>query len=176
MQHLETQRFFMREVKESDWNDVHSYASQEIVSQYQPWGPNTEKDTKEFVKQVIESSKHQPREQFVFALIFKENKKLIGAGEISVRDAVNRIGEIGYVVNPDYWGKGIATEVAKALLTFGFTELHLHRIYATCDPRNIGSLKVLEKAGMKLEGRMRENVRLKNEWRDSFLFSLLDYE
>lgn len=67
-----------------------------------------------------------------------------------IRDFANKVGgEIGYIMNPDYWGgKGIATQSAKLVMTFGFETLKLHRIYATCDPRNIGSSKVLEKIGM----------------------------
>jgi RimJ/RimL family protein N-acetyltransferase len=71
---------------------------------------------------------------------------------------------------------GFATEVAKLLIEFGFRELNLHRIYATCDPRNIGSSKVLEKIGMSKEGRIREDLLIKDGWRDSLLFSILEQE
>ncbi len=62
------------------------------------------------------------------------------------------------------------------MLGFGFRTLRLHRIYATCDPRNIGSAKVLEKVGMQKEGRMRENLKLKDGWRDSLLYSVLEQD
>jgi [ribosomal protein S5]-alanine N-acetyltransferase len=60
--------------------------------------------------------------------------------------------------------KGIATDVAKLLIDFGFKELNLHRIYATCDSRNIGSSKVLEKIGMIKEGRIHEDMLVKDDW------------
>lgn len=75
-----------------------------------------------------------------------------------------------------YWDKGNATEVAKLLVEFGFSTLNLHRIFATCDPRNLGSAKVLEKIGMTYEGRIRQNLLLKDGWRDSLLFSILKHE
>lgn len=53
----------------SDWIGVHTYASQEIVCQYQPWGPNTEKDSQDFVNQAIKDSVQNPRTRFVFAII-----------------------------------------------------------------------------------------------------------
>lgn len=63
------------------------------------------------------------------------------------------------------------------MITFGFDTLKLHRIYATCDPRNIGSSKVLEKVGMAKEGILRENMLMKDGiWRDSFLYSVLKQE
>ncbi|WP_406686517.1 GNAT family N-acetyltransferase [Rossellomorea vietnamensis] len=153
---------------------VHTYASQEIVCQYQPWGPNTEKESQDFVNQAIEDSAQKPRTRFVFAIIYDE--LVIGAGEFNIRSFTNKVGEIGYIVNPDYWGKGIATEVATLLIDFGFGEFKLHRIYATCDPRNIGSSRVLEKVGMTKEGRMREDLLMKDGWRDSLLYSVLEHE
>ena len=101
---------------------------------------------------------------------------MIGSGELNIRDIINRIGEIAYIVNPDYWGKGIATEAAKLLIEFGFKELNLHRNYAKCDTRNIGSDKVLGKIGMTMEGRMREDLLIKDGWRDSLLYSILEHE
>lgn len=101
---------------------------------------------------------------------------MIGVGECTIESFTNRIKEIGYVVHPDFWGKGIATAVSGRLIAFGFEELELHRIYATCDPRNRGSSRVLEKTGMKREGRMRENLLMKQGWRDSLLYSILEQE
>ncbi|MFZ3590649.1 GNAT family N-acetyltransferase [Bacillus sp. DJP31] len=170
---FESERVTLREFVEIDWIDVHSYASQEVVCQYQPWGPNSEEESEAFVRQVIEEAKRVSRSRFVFAVTVKETGKMIGAGELNIRDVSNKAGEIGYILNRDYWGKGYATEVAKLLIEFGFKVLDLHRIYATCDPRNVKSTKVLEKVGMTWEGRMREDLLLKDGWRDSLLYSIL---
>jgi len=173
---LKSERVILREMEETDWRDVHKYASQEKVCQYQPWGPNSEQETENFVNLILIDAKKDPRSRFVFAVIEKESGELIGAGEINIRDSSNRVGEIGYIMNPQYWGKGFATEVAKLLIAYGFNDLNLHRIYATCDPRNIGSSKVLEKVGMIKEGRMRQDLLLKDGWRDSLLYSILEHE
>ncbi|MDY0409775.1 GNAT family N-acetyltransferase [Paracerasibacillus soli] len=79
-------------------------------------------------------------------------------------------------MNPKYWKMGFATEVANLLISYGFKQLKLHRIFATCDPRNIGSLRVLEKVGMMKEGRIREHILIKDGWRDSLLYSVLEQE
>ncbi|MEI2666987.1 GNAT family protein [Rossellomorea sp. LJF3] len=171
---LSNERLWLREFTTSDWMGVHTYASQDIVCQYQPWGPNTEKDSQDFVNQAIKDSRQNQRTRFVFAIIYDE--MLIGAGELNIRSFTNKVGEIGYIVNPDYWGKGIATDVATLLIDFGFRERKLHRIFATCDPRNIGSSKVLEKVGMTKEGRIREDLLMKDGWRDSSLYSVLEHE
>lgn len=171
---LSNERLLLREFTLSDWVDVHKYASQDIVCLYQPWGPNREEDSKGFVNQVIKDSTQERRTRFAFAIIY--NEIMIGAGELNIRDFTNKIGEVSYIVNPDCWGKGIATEVATLLIDFGFDEHELHRIYATCDPRNIGSSKVLEKVGMTKEGRIREDLLMKDGWRDSLLYSILEHE
>jgi ribosomal-protein-alanine N-acetyltransferase len=173
---LESGRLYLRELKESDLRDVHEYASQEIVSQYQQWGPNSLEESQVFVTEVMADAKKEPRTRFVFAVVLKESEKLIGAVEFNVRDSANKAGEIGYTLNPDFWGQGIATETAKMMLKLGFSEMGLHRIYATCDPRNAASQKVLEKIGMGKEGRMREDILMKDGWRDSLLYSVLEHE
>jgi [ribosomal protein S5]-alanine N-acetyltransferase len=73
-------------------------------------------------------------------------------------------------------GKGDCNGCSTLLIGFGFHQLKLHRIYATCDPRNIGSIRVLEKAGMTKEGRIRGDLLMKDGWRDSLLFSVLENE
>lgn len=171
---LSNERLLLREFTKNDWIDVHIYASQDIVCQFQPWGPNTEEDSNNFVNQVIKDSALEPRTRFVLAIIY--NETMTGSGELNIRDLTNKVGEVAYIVNPDYWGKGIATEVATLLIDFGFKRLKLHRIFATCDPRNIGSSKVLEKVGMTMEGRIREDLLIKDGWRDSLLYSVLEHE
>lgn len=173
MEKMETGRLYLREFQKDDWSAVHRYASQEQVSRNQPWGPNTIEETKAFVEEALVDSKRTPRTRCIFAIVLKEQDELIGAVELNIRSAANKSGEIGYIVNPDYWGKGVATEAASLIIGFGFNELQLHRIYATCAPGNDGSRKVLEKLGMRLEGRMRDHILLKDGWRDSDLFSIL---
>lgn len=165
-----------RELQFDDWQYVHEYASQEKCCKYQPWGPNTEEQTIAFVNLVIKEALKVPRTRFAFVVMIPDSNKVIGAGEINIRDIRNFRGEISYIINPQYWGNGYATEVAEYLLQFGFNELKLHRIYATCDPRNIASSRVLEKIGMKYEGRMRDTLLIRDGWRDSLLYSILDKE
>jgi len=79
-------------------------------------------------------------------------------------------------MRPEYWSRGIGTEAAGALIRFGFEKLGLHRIIAKCDPMNMASWRVMEKTGMRREGRLRENVKIRGEWRDSLLYSILEHE
>jgi ribosomal-protein-alanine N-acetyltransferase len=175
---LETERLILREVKEEDWQSVHEYGSDPEVVRYLTFGPNTEDETKAFISRVLANQKEQPRLSYSCALVIKSTNKLIGICAIHVVSVENREGEIGYGLNRVYWKKGYMTEAARRVVMFGFHELGLHRIYATCEPANTRSYRVMEKIGMKREGYLREHKLMKGTWRDSLLYSVLacDYE
>lgn len=173
---LSTERLRLREMKETDWEEVHDYASLEIVCQYQPWGPNSEEETKSFIRDVMIDTAKDPRTRYLFAIVMKDDNRLIGAAEFNIHDFQHNNGEIGYIVHPDLWGKGIASEAAKLMIEIGFKHFQMHRIQATCDPANIASSRVLEKIGMKKEGVLRENLLIKSGWRDSAVYSVLEIE
>lgn len=176
MKPLTANRIYLREFEYSDWVDVHAYASQDIVCRYQSWGPNTEQQTQAFVQQIIDDARRMPRTRYVFAMVEQGTGNMIGAGEMNIRSAADRSGEIAYIVHPDYWGKGFAMEAAGLFLEWGFDEYRLHRMYATCDPRNTGSAKVLSNIGMTQEGRLRDTMLLRDGWRDSLMFGMLEQE
>lgn len=167
-------KVYLREFKQEDWTAVHEYASKKLVCRYQPWDPNTEEDSRGFVRQNIYDAALRPRKRYALAIIESETQRLAGTAELNIRDIHGHNGEIGYSLHPECWGRGLATEAARLLIYFGFNELHLHRIYATCDPRNIASYKVMEKLGFTYEGRMRENLLIKDGWRDSLIYSILE--
>ena len=118
----------------------------------------------------------KPRTAFGLAVVFPKTGTVIGEGGLAIHSQSFRSGELSYIIHPEYWGHGFATEVAFTLLSFGFTTLNLHRLFATCDPRNVASQRVLQKLGMQCEGRMRETLLLRDGWRDSVLYSLLEQE
>ena len=173
---LSSNKLLLREFTFNDWIDVQEYASIPEVSIYQTWGPNSPEQTKAFVEETLAASEEQPRRRFALAVVLKESSKVIGTGELHVRNAENKNGEISYIINPLYQGQGIGTEVALLLLNFGFKELNLHRIFGTYHPKNIASGKILKKIGMKYEGRLRENMLIRDGWRDSDLYSILEKE
>jgi RimJ/RimL family protein N-acetyltransferase len=82
-------------------------------------------------------------------------------------------GEIGYVLHPDFGGRGYATEAAKALLRLGFDDLGLHRITARIDERNESSAKVARRLGMRQEARLVHNELFKGEWSTELDFAML---
>ena len=173
---LPTKRLVLREFIKEDWTAVHEYACDPEVVRYVEFGPNTEEETKDFIRRATASHREKPRRNHQFAVIRKEEDKLIGSCGLNVSNPDHKEAWIGYCFNRHYWKKGYATEAARRLLMFGFDELQLHRICATCDPQNKGSVRVLEKVGMRREGRLREHKWVKGRWRDSFLYAILSQE
>jgi [ribosomal protein S5]-alanine N-acetyltransferase len=136
---LTTERLILRDFQETDWEAVHRYACDPEVVRYMLWGPNSEEDTKDYIQKASLQKLDQPRWNFDLAAILNTDNQLIGACGIHVLSPQNREGCIGYCFNKHFWGQGYATEAAKAILAFGFEQLELHRIFATCNVENIAT-------------------------------------
>ena len=83
--------------------------------------------------------------------------------------------EIGWVFNPKYFNKGYLLKT-QATLEYGFKEMKLHRIIATCQPQNTPSYRVMEKIGMRREGYFRKCIPHGNEWWDEYYYAILEEE
>jgi RimJ/RimL family protein N-acetyltransferase len=95
---------------------------------------------------------------FVFAIRLKDTNTLIGCISLGINFKHSR-GAVGYWIGHDFWGNGYCTEALKAILRFGFFEKKINRIFAEHKTFNVASGKVMEKAGMKHEGIMREHYK-----------------
>jgi len=176
MQAIHTKRLLLRDFGENDWQAVHDYASDPKVVRYMDWGPNSEEETRGFVHRALATQKERPRRNYTLGIVLRAKNRLIGGCGIHVSNPNNREGWIGYCLNRHFWEKEYATETANALIDFGFKNLDMHRIFATCDTANTASAHVLEKSGMKREGHIREHKWTKAGWRNSFLYSILEQE
>ena len=169
---LTSPRLTLREFTVDDHEAVYSYASDPDVLKYIPWDIFTVEDAHNSIQRKIAGQNATPRFTYELAIIF--NDTLIGECYLSMTDY--KEADLGFCIHKDYWGRGIATELTEMLLKFGFMDLDLHRIIATCDPRNKASSRVLEKGGLKLEGHLREHKRMRGTWRDSLFYAILDHE
>lgn len=172
---IKTGRLLIREFKTLDWMAVHSYASDQETVRFMDWGPNTEADTKAFVRRAVREQSSRPRTHYDLAVTLVTTGELIGGCAFESYPA-RKEGDIGYCLNKAHWDEGYGTEVAKALIEFGFTRLGVHRIGARCDPYNVGSNRVLVKAGMTLEGHLREDFPIRGKWHDTMVYGILERE
>jgi len=105
-----------------------------------------------------------------------DSDRLIGNCGVRRKPENEWEGDVGYELAPEFWGRGYATEAALAMVAFGFQEMSLHRVSSWCIAENIASARVLEKIGLRLEGRLRENEYFKDEWWDTLVYGLLRTE
>lgn len=173
---LTTKRLILREFEEQDWRTVLAYQNDPHYLRFTPWTYRTEMDARSMVRMFMNWREEQPRQKFQLAIILPSEGRLIGNCGLRMSGRVNWEAEIGYELNSRYWGHGYATEAAHALVAFGFYDLRLHRIFAHCIAENTASARVMQRLGMRSEGRLRENEWLKDRWWDTLIYSLLDYE
>jgi ribosomal-protein-alanine N-acetyltransferase len=173
---LVTERLILREFRADDWPAVLAYQTDPRYLRYYAWTGRTEKEVRAFVQMFLDQQQARPRIKFQLAVTLQSSHRLIGNCGIRLEAPDAHEGDIGYELDPDHWGQGYATEAARAIVRFGFTELGLHRIWSWCIADNLGSARVLEKVGMRLEGRQRDNERFKGRWWDTLLYAILEDE
>jgi len=173
---LRTERLILREFEEDDWPALHAVESRPEVARYQSFAPRTAADRRAYVADARAGAAAEPRGTYDLAVVLPAEGWLIG--RVGLGRTNPAIGEamLWYTLHPAHWRRGYATEAARGLVDFGFRELRLHRIWADCDPRNVASWRLLETLGMRREGHLRENARIKGEWVDSLIYALLARE
>jgi len=115
--------------------------------------------------------------QYIYAIEKKEENELVGTISLVVNET-HRQAELGYWVGVPYWGLGYATEAGEAILDFGFRELPIQKVFARHFATNPASGRVMQKLGMKLEGRLREHLIRFEIAHDMVYYSILrdEYE
>jgi [ribosomal protein S5]-alanine N-acetyltransferase len=170
---LKTARLILREFTTDDWQTVLAYQQDSRYLRYYPWQTRTSADVQRFVQGFLDDRRAEPRRRFSLAITRAGEEPLIGIASLRRAAAVYHQAEIGYEVNPEFWGQGYGSEAARALLRLGFEELGLQRISAVCVADNVPSARVLEKIGMQQEGRLRRDSWFKGRWWDTLLYGIL---
>ena len=164
-------RISLRPLELSDIDDFMVWATDHKVARFCTWEPYSSKeDAMNFIKDKV-----IPHPWFRAICL---DHRPIGAISVTANSGTDKCrGELGYVLGSKYWGKGIATQAVKLVSDTIFKEWpHLERLEALVDVENVGSKRVLEKAGFKSEGVLRKYLVLKGKTRDRKIFSLLSTE
>ena len=132
----------------------------------------TDEDALEHIAMI--DTKIETNEGINWAITLKDNPKLIGViGHYRIKPEHYRA-EIGYMLLPEYHGKGIVSEAVKEAVNYGFQVMKLHSIEAIIDPDNHASAKVLEKNGFIKEAHLKENEFFNGRFLDSVIYSILN--
>jgi RimJ/RimL family protein N-acetyltransferase len=171
---IKTDRLLLRPFEPGDLDDLHAYRSNPEVCRYLYGEPATREDSaKRLTNNLTMSELTEEGRWLVLAAYWPEAGRVVGDVVLKWISEQHRQGEIGYVFNPEFQGRGLAREAAEAMLGLGFGELGLHRVIAQCDPRNEPSWGLMERLGMRREAHFRESEIFKGEWGDCFVYAML---
>jgi RimJ/RimL family protein N-acetyltransferase len=168
-----TERLLLRPWRLTDVEDAFAYGADSEWGLYL-WNtpfPYLLSDAVEFVT----AAANDPWETGALYAIEYEGR-VIGGVRLYLTDIPGRIAGMGFNVARTHWGRGFATEAARAVLTYGFEEAELHRVYATADVRNLASMRVLEKLGLSREGVLRHHHFHRGEHADEVVYGILSDE
>lgn len=170
---LETDRLLLRRIDEKDVNEVFALRSNPEIMKYIPRPlAKTNEDALEHIAMI--DAKIENNEGINWAITLKDDPKLIGIiGHYRIKPEHFRA-EIGYILLPEYNGKGIITEAVQETVKYGFDVMKLHSIEAIIDPDNHGSAKVLEKNNFVKEAHLKENEFYDGRFLDTVIYSILN--
>lgn len=172
---LNTERLTLRRMLVSDTDDMYEYARRESVTRYLTWNPHRSRDyTREYLQYI--GTHYTIGDFFDWGVIHNGDDKFIGTCGFTRFDYNHNCGEIGYVLNPEYWGHGFADEAVREVMKFGFEVLGLNRIEAKFMEGNESSRRVMEKTGMTFEGYHRKSMLIKGEYKTIGVCSILRNE
>ena len=164
---LETPRLVLRHQVPADLDDLWALYCDPEITKYIPDAPRTRDEAREELEWHMNGHPRNP-DLGLWATIYKESGKFIGRcgllpWSIDGRQEV----EVAYTIARTYWGQGLGTEAAEAILQYGFRQLNLPRLVSLIEPENAASQRVAEKIGMRFEKRVDEG-----EYTPFFIYSI----
>ena len=179
---METDRLILRDFVPDDAAAVASYRADERYWRFYGEPGDILAGAREHVELFIGWQQAEPRTHFQLAIVVKETGRLIGNCGLRLRDQVSygfsslHEADIGYELDPAYWGRGYATEAVSALVDFGFSQRSLHRVWTYCIADNEPSWRLMERIGMRREGLLKQNVLHQGQWADTLVYGLVAEE
>jgi ribosomal-protein-alanine N-acetyltransferase len=155
---LATERLILRALAPDDAADVFQYARNPRVARYTLWEPHGSLDESlEFITSYAMVN-YQQAVPDPFAITQKGVGRVIGTVGCFWASREHRCMELGYALDEPMWGRGIATEAARATVDFVFRHFDVERVQARCKKENVGSARIMGKLGMRYEGTLRSAV------------------
>ena len=170
-----TERLVLRPFRHGDEADVLAYRNREDVVRYMPADPLQPAAAGEFIAERLPATQIVADDDRI-VLAVEHEYRVIGDVLIKTGRLADRQAEIGWAFNPEFHGRGLATEAARELLAIAFGELDMHRAWAQLDPRNAASARLCERLGMRREAYFIQDIWFKGEWGDTAVYALLAAE
>ncbi|WP_028467515.1 GNAT family N-acetyltransferase [Nisaea denitrificans] len=172
-----TERLCIRAHREDDLENLFRLRSNPDVVELLYGDPLTEEEAPGLLAKYMSVSRFdEDGDQLTLAVERRSDGAYLGNLKLQIISIEHLQGEIGYVFDPRYHGKGYAREAAIAALDLGFRHFGMHRIRAHCDARNTASWRLMQKLGMKREAHFRESEFFKGVWAEDFIYAILARE
>jgi ribosomal-protein-alanine N-acetyltransferase len=170
---LETDRLILRRFTFEDADAMfHTWASDEDVPRYMRWDAHkTVDETENAIAAWL--GNYEKKDFYLWALAIKETNAPIGTLGMFCVNSADMCYEVAYSLGKGYWNKGYMTEALKAVLVFGLKTIGINRIEAYHSINNPASGKVLQKSGMKYEGRLRQKYKSHMGFEDCDMYAVL---
>lgn len=172
---IETPRLRLRPLEPSDLLPLVAYRSLESVSRWQTWSDYDCERGQQLIEESLRHPPFTPDQWFQLGVETHPGGQLIGDLYFHL-DARGDQAQLGYTFDPQFWGRGLALEAVQALLNLAFATHGLHRVQATTDPRNLPSIRLLQRLGFRQEAHFRQSLWFKGTWADDLVFGLLASE
>jgi RimJ/RimL family protein N-acetyltransferase len=175
---IETERLRLRKYEDRDLADILAYSADADywLARNLDW-PVTEAGVREYWEAQRAIDPRTDPEWFSLVVELKAEGKAIGQVGLGViKTGDQRQGTIGWLLGRSYQGQGLATEAARALMTYGFDGLGLHRITARTGRDNRRSWSLMERLGMRREAHFRQSHYMEGAWRDEYVYAVLAEE
>ena len=170
---ITTDRLTLRVMTPDDIDDVHVFQSDPEVVRYQLFEPRTREEVAEKAADWQNATTLAKVGDYIQPVMQLPDGRVIGLMYFTITSLDDETGEIGWAMHRDFHGQGYAAEGAAAILDLAFGELGLHRVYAELDPRNLPSVRLCERLGMRHEAHFVEHMMFKGEWADTGVYGIL---
>jgi RimJ/RimL family protein N-acetyltransferase len=174
---IETDRLTLRRYLETDYDDLLKLQSNDDVTRFLLYESKTPEQVRDSLKQrLADVPLDADGQALTLAVILRETGQHVGEVTFFLVNTEHRLGEIGFVFQPESQGRGYAAEASVELLRLGFESLGLHRIIGRLDARNNASAALLKRLGLRQEAHFVRNEIIKGEWTDEAVYAMLDDE
>lgn len=170
-----TTRLVVRPFRADDWAQYFALVGDPEVARWEYNDARTEAHARERFAILLDQPTAVHGGMHDYAVARKSDDLLIGEAVYRPPGPPHQQTEIGYSIVQSQWGSGYATELVGGLLNHCF-QIGAHRVYAIVEPRNLASVRVLEKAGMRREAHLIENCWVKGEWQSEYIYAILAQE
>jgi RimJ/RimL family protein N-acetyltransferase len=171
---LETERLVLRPYNDGDLENLHAIYSQPEVARWLYYEPTTLEESREKLARKIVGCELTEDRGLSVAFELRDGT-YVGDVVLFYASVEHKTVEVGFSVDPRHQGKGYATEAARALIGWAFSQ-GFHRVVGRLEARNTGSARVLEKLGMRREALLVENEWVKGEWQSELVYAMLERE